>query len=140
MRHLAILLFLCLISCPESIEAQINYGLKIGMNISNIHLEESEYLSMEFTPRVGINTGIFGEYAANHWFMIQLWMNYDQRGAKFEEDGVESYNSYHMEGKISANHSIRPFERTNWPKSTVWLMPSMLNKLLFSLISLERIE
>ena len=63
MRHLAILLFLCCMAFPESNQAQINYGLKLGMNISNIHLEESDYLSIEFSPRVGINAGIFGEYA-----------------------------------------------------------------------------
>jgi hypothetical protein len=119
-------------ACSESIEAQINYGLKLGMNISNIHLEESDYLSIEFSPRVGINAGIFGEYAPNHWFMIQLWMNYDQRGANFEEDGVESYESYHLEAKLSANYIevpvlvkfMKPLSKTSHYKIYLALGPS----------------
>ena len=108
MRQIGILLFFCSLVFSEGIEAQINYGLKLGMNISSIHVEESKYLSIEFSPKVGINVGVFGEYAANHWFMVQLWLNYDQRGASFVEDGTENYNSYHMDAKLSANYLEAP--------------------------------
>jgi hypothetical protein len=64
-----------------------SFGLDGGINISNIKVvNQEDYISGKFSPRMGLHLGLFGEYGFTERWFVQLWLSYDQRGAKFKDD------------------------------------------------------
>jgi hypothetical protein len=65
------------------------FGIDGGLNISNIKIvNQEDDITGEFSPRVGLHISLFGEYGLTERWFVQLWLSYDQRGAKFKDDYI----------------------------------------------------
>lgn len=81
-------------------------GLDGGLTISSIKVvNETDYATGDFSPRLGLHLGIFGEYGFSERWFAQLWLNYDQRGAKFKDSRTTSAGqSYSTDLKLRTHY------------------------------------
>ena len=88
-----------------------NIGLDGGINISSIKIvNNDDYITGEFSPRLGFHASIFGEYGFSKRWFLQIWLSYDGRGAKFKDDYINSYGqNYSADLILKANYFSLPF-------------------------------
>lgn len=79
-KHLLIGFFSILTCC--SVQAQdVNFGLKAGLNLSNLHSSNTPVEDLT-ESRTGIHAGAFGELRFSQLFALQVEALYSQQGAK----------------------------------------------------------
>jgi len=85
-------------------------GVDGGLNISSIKLtNQADYVTGDFSSRLGLHLGIFGEYGFSERWFAQIWFNYDQRAAKFKDDRTTSYGeSYSADLKLRTHYFSLP--------------------------------
>lgn len=69
-------------------KAQINYGVRAGINISNQKMKVLG-LSMNNTAKVGLNFGGFAEFGLNEKFSIQPELTFSSMGSKGTESELD---------------------------------------------------
>lgn len=68
----------------NSANAQMRAGVKGGLNVSNLYLDDID----DENARYGFNIGVYGQVFSNETFAIQPELMYSTRGAKAEYGGL----------------------------------------------------
>jgi hypothetical protein len=67
--------------------AQLSVGLKGGLNLSNIALQNETSTSSESITKAGSATGLLVNYGFNDRFSAQVELLYTQKGANYNYSG-----------------------------------------------------
>jgi hypothetical protein len=81
----------------NSLFAQVSFGPKLGLNISNINdkvVDANQYQAMDFKSRVGFHVGGVVNAQISDYFSIRPELVYSTAGAKIEESGVKMQINY----------------------------------------------
>ena len=86
------------------------FGIDGGLNISSIKIiDQGDDVTGEFSPRVGLRLSLFGEYAFTERWFLQLWLTYDQRGAKFKDEYITTEgDNYQSDLSLRTNYFTLP--------------------------------
>lgn len=89
-------IILCLITSVGIRAAGFRYGGKIGMSRSNIRMADRVTVHIDadkpdiwrhyFTPKIGVNASVFGEYQIGPEFFLRAEPGYILKGAGFSDD------------------------------------------------------
>lgn len=89
MKRVFTVLFILLLFSSFSF-AQMQFGLKAGLNIANIGGSDADKLvGQSLDSKTGFSGGVFFNYQFNKLFAIQPEAYYSMKGATYKESGVE---------------------------------------------------
>ena len=85
-----LLLVVACVAIVGSASAQkFSYGVKAGMNASNITKLDGEFVDADTKLKGGLYAGIFGEYTFSEYLGVQAEIMYSAQGCSFDVSGVD---------------------------------------------------
>ena len=78
-------LIFALVLTVNTVQAQINFGVRAGVNLANQTFEFGSF-SIEPDARVGLTLGVLANIGITEAFSIQPELNFIQKGSKTKED------------------------------------------------------
>ncbi len=86
-----------------SVSAQVEFGAKAGLNLSNFAGSDVSNAK----SKIGFNFGVFAEIAAGEQFSVKPELVYSAQGAKFSGSGSDvKYNTSYINVPVLAKYSI----------------------------------
>jgi len=82
--------------------AQLNYGLKAGVNVSTIKSEEN------YHTKSGLYIGGLAQYSINPEFRLQGELNLSMQGAKWDKNGDDRTSSTYLQLPVLASYRFKP--------------------------------
>ncbi|HSB93167.1 MAG TPA: porin family protein, partial [Flavitalea sp.] len=97
--------FLLIIVCASTFvvaKAQVSYGVKGGLNLSNMIGGDAD----DAKAKIGFHAGVFAGLPVADKLSIQPELVYSVQGAKYEDDGDDiNYNSGYLNIPVLAKYS-----------------------------------
>ena len=119
MRHLtALTAAVCLVVLvPTGAGAQCTtIGIKGGLNVSTLSVDDPSDPSLEFDTNTGVLAGAFIQCASGGWFALQGEVNYSQNGAKAQgEDPASELSLDYLRVPVLVMARLGSGERTMTP-------------------------
>lgn len=115
-----VVVFVALISFNALQAQEVKYGLKVGMNIANLNVDEAGFPSTSSV--INLNIGAFAEIKLNKKLAFQPELLYSAQGAKFDflfDDG--SGNFYDTENTFKLSYINIPLMFKYYPESKFFL-------------------
>lgn len=104
MKNLRTVLVLCLLTLGVvAANAQINWGVKAGLNVSSLEGKNSDYADY----KAGFNAGVFGQYMITDAFGLESGLFYSMKGYKTDivplaDGSSKTYNASYLQLPIQA--------------------------------------
>lgn len=103
MKKLRLLLLAVTIIAAPVAKAQISFAVKGGVNLSNLYGESSE----PFSPKIGFNAGITGEYGFANNFCLQSGLMLHSKGMIIKHSGgSDIYNPIYLQLPVHAGYKV----------------------------------
>lgn len=85
-RNLLFAALVAVLTIPAA-QAQFSFGVKAGLNVATL---QGDFPEGDLNPRLGLNAGVFAEYAVTPTVSLRPELLLSMRGATAQEEGIDA--------------------------------------------------